>query len=266
MKEAYETQIENINNEINKNEIELNYINSYNTNIEIVSKNKALINTKKGIIEQNNRTVNNLYTEKGSIENILSQTNENKKSYENLLITIKKEIKKSKIWKYYIEMLKPKGISSIVLSNVLPTINDKLNNTLDGLCNFKVNIATVDNDEDINKNEKPYNLLFLLIDANGNKRFCSSGSGFEQTLCALALRHALSSFSSINRPSFLVLDEVEGPISPDNFENLRDFYYRILNDYDYILHITHKKEFESWHNQIITITKENGISKNPIIK
>jgi ABC-type uncharacterized transport system fused permease/ATPase subunit len=88
-----------------------------------------------------------------------------------------------------------------------------------------------------------------------------AASGFEGTIASLALRSALGNISSMSKPSLLCVDEVLGPIAVSNMENMHELYKRIVMNYDFIINITHNELIYDWHNQIITVTKENNISK-----
>jgi DNA repair exonuclease SbcCD ATPase subunit len=87
------------------------------------------------------------------------------------------------------------------------------------------------------------------------------GSGFEATFAALAVRSALASISSITRPSFLTLDEVDSTFNPENVDMLYELYNRILQNYSFIFHIVHDDSVVDRHDAVVTIVKEGHISK-----
>jgi DNA repair exonuclease SbcCD ATPase subunit len=152
-------------------------------------------------------------------------------------------------WRVYLEMVGKNGISKMVLRNTLPIINKELSQMLNGICDFIVEVG-IDDRQDV---------AFYLIH-DGVRSNLSSGSGFEQTMASLALRSVLGKISSFSKLSFIIFDEILGGVSDDNYDNVKMLYDKIVNDYDFILEITHLKSIHDWHNKSIIINKENNIS------
>ena len=146
-------------------------------------------------------------------------------------------------------MIGKDGISKMVLRQTLPLINGELKRLLNGVCDFDVEVVI---DE---RNDVAFNLV-----RNNTITNLASGSGFEQTAAALALRVVLGNISTLSRPSILLLDEVLGGVAEENYENIKLLFDRIIKDYSSVLHITHLNQIIDWHQSIVTIKKENGIS------
>ena len=152
-------------------------------------------------------------------------------------------------------MVGKNGISKMVLRKTLPIINAQMNSMLSNVCDFNVEIAITD------KNE----IMFYLI-KDGVKSDLTSGSGFERTASALALRTVLGNISSLPRINGFIADEIWGRVAKENYENMIKLLNKILNYYDYIIVISHLDEIKDYCNQIITVTKENNISKIHLVK
>lgn len=220
----------------------------------------------KAIIEANNKIENSLNVLNATIkteENIRDglalrkntlETNNNAllsdiKKREDMIAIINEEEKIVKTWKTYLTLVGKNGISKMVLRQTLPLINGELKRLLNGVCDFDVEVVIDD------RNDVAFNLV-----RNNTVTNLASGSGFEQTAAALALRVVLGNISTLSRPSILLLDEVLGGVAEENYENVKLLFDRIIKDYSSVLHITHLNQIIDWHQSIVTVKKENGIS------
>ena len=189
------------------------------------------------------------------------QSCKNNIEFNNLKINERKEIitklgeeeKTVKEWQVYQELVGKNGVVKIVLKQALPILNNEIKRTLEGLCDFDV---VLDIDE---KNEVCINL----VSDNHSMAIEKAASGFEATFAGIAVRNALASISSLSRPSFIVYDEIDSTVHPENNERLYELYNRILGNYDFIFHIVHtdNEDIIGKHNTIITIVKEGHVSK-----
>lgn len=220
----------------------------------------------KAVIEANNKIDNSLNvlnatlrTEEQIKEGLMRQKNllesDNKNSVNeckrrnDIINQINEEEKIVKTWKTYLTLVGKNGISKMVLRETLPLINGELKRLLSDVCDFDVEVAI---DE---RNDVAFNLIKDGVVGN-----LASGSGFEQTAAALALRVVLANISTLSRPSLLLLDEVLGGVAQENYENIKLLFDRIVKDYSTVLHITHLNHIIDWHSSIVTVRKEKGIS------
>jgi DNA repair exonuclease SbcCD ATPase subunit len=227
-------------NEYNKNNEAIDRNNNIDINIrniEVSIKNKR--NTKElnlSLIEKNK---NSIAYNKKEIETRV-----------NLIKKINEENKVIRHWKIYLDMVGKNGISKMVLRKTLPIINANITRLLSDICDFNVEVA-INEKNDVN--------FFLIKD--GVKSDLSSGSGFEKTASALALRAVLGNMSTLPKINYLILDEVLGRIAKENFDNMRTLFEKILENYDAIIQISHLNEIKDWHEKHIVVSKENNISK-----
>jgi DNA repair exonuclease SbcCD ATPase subunit len=224
------------------------------------------IQANKEAIEKNNKidiALNNIDVNIRTEEKILQVKNNNINEIERNIEINKRRVQENEAivekicneeklvfnWRTYLEMVGKNGISKMVLRNTLPIINKELSQMLNGVCDF---IVEIDIDE---RQDVAFHLIHDGVVSN-----LSSGSGFEQTMASLALRSVLGKISSFSKLSFIIFDEILGGVSDDNYDNVKMLYDKIVNDYDFILEITHLKSIHDWHNKSIIINKENNIS------
>ena len=255
-----------------KNKISL-LIEKYDVDLKVLraelkEHNRTLkdIESNKSIIEQNNKidlslTIVNdtLSTENRIKDSLLQQEscmkndyNRNVKDIDNrreLIQKLDEEELLVKNWKTYLLLVGKNGISKMVLRQTLPLINGELKRLLSGVCDFDVEVVIDDH------NDVAFNLVRDKTITN-----LASGSGFEQTAAALALRVVLGNISTLSRPSLLLLDEVLGGVAQENYENIKLLFDRIVKDYSAVLHITHLNHIIDWHSSIVTVKKNNHVS------
>lgn len=244
-------------------------------NVDIVAKRemyKDLRKTKDDVeanraaIEENNRidiSLNIVNTNIRMVESVIQSLNNeiaelkqyvanslNEETNKTAIIKkIEEEERTEKIWTLYLKMIGKDGISKMVLRKIVPIINGELNRLIDGVCDFNIMVEVTD------KND----VMFYLERADVRSPL-SSGSGYEQTIAALALRSVLSKMSSLPKPNFIILDEVWGGVAKENYDNVKKMLDKIVADYDYAMEITHLNDIVDWHNTIVTVKKENLIS------
>lgn len=228
-KKEYEKNSEAIDK---NNEIELQIRNTdelirsnrecFQNNLQIIARNKSDVESYKGEIKKR--------------EDILKRIDEEEKLVKN--------------WKIYLDLVGKNGITKMVLRKALPIINAQLVQLLSDVCDFDIEVA-------INsKNDVVFNLI-----KDGVRSDLNSGSGFELTASALALRAVLADMSTIPRMCGVVLDEVWGRVARDNYDNMRHLIEKISKSYEWMFLISHLNEVKDWCESNVVVTKENNISK-----
>ena len=228
-KKEYEKNSEAIDK---NNEIELQIRNTD----ELIRSNRECFQNNLQIIARNKSDVESY---KGEI-----------KKREDILKRIAEEEKLVKNWKIYLDLVGKNGITKMVLRKALPIINAQLVQLLSDVCDFDIEVA-------INsKNDVVFNLI-----KDGVRSDLNSGSGFELTASALALRAVLADMSTIPRMCGVVLDEVWGRVARDNYDNMRHLIEKISQSYEWMFLISHLNEVKDWCESNVVVTKENNISK-----
>ena len=178
--------------------------------------------------------------------------NEKIENNQKLIVKIKEEEAKERIYKIYMEAFGKNGLSKIIMKTMMPLINSELQRLMEDSCYFKLLININD------KND----VEFLMIDnSTGIEKLMVSGSGYERTIASLALRSVLSKVCSLPKPNIVVFDEVFGKISNDNLEMVSEFFQKIKEYFDKVFLISHNPMISQWSDTIVKIKKENNISK-----
>ena len=248
-KSALEVTIERLRGEYKeKNQL----LKEYNENSEAIEKNNKIdmdIRNTDVIIngKRNTRDTNLSYITKNETE----VKNEEKQiaDRKDIIAKIKEEEVLVKNWKIYIELVGKNGISKMVLRRTLPIINARLSQLLNDVCDFDVEVG-IDAKNDV---------TFYLI-KDGVYKNLHGGSGFELTAAALALRSVLADMSTIPRCGMLVLDEVWGRVSKENYDNMKNLITKIAQSYDSMILISHLDEIRDWCQNHIVVRKENNVS------
>jgi DNA repair exonuclease SbcCD ATPase subunit len=230
-----------------------NDLKKYNLNLEAINLNRSLETTISKI--KTDLAVENYSKDETikKIERIQSDLKINAESIiskNKLISTIQKEEEVDKIFKLYIELVGKKGISKLVLRSVLPIINSELQRLLEDVVDFEVEIF-INDKNDVN---------FLLVKDNVQK-LLKSGSGFEKTTASLALRAVLGKLSTLPMPNFITFDEVLGKVASENLEKLKTLFDKIKDMYEIVFFITHNDLVKDWSDNIVTIVKNNNLSK-----
>lgn len=239
------TEIKNTLDNLIRSKEAIEHNNKIDTKINVL---KATIQTEESIKYR-------LITENEGYKKEITHLEKQISEYEIIINKLNDEEKVVKAWKYYLMMVGKNGICKMVLRQTLPIINSELNYLLDDVCDFNV-FVEIDDKNDIN---------FSIL-ADDVKSDLSSGSGFEQTVAALALRAVLGNISTMSRPSFMLLDEVLGGVARDNYENIKKLYDRMLKDYSFIFQVTHLDDIADWHDTTVVVKKENRVSTISVLK
>ena len=183
-----------------------------------------------------------------TIKSLEEKIENNKKT----VVKIQEEEEKEKIYKIYLELFGKNGISKIIMKTMMPLINSELQRLMEDSSYFKLEIRISD------KNE----VEFVMIDnGTGIEKLMVSGSGYERSIAALALRSVLSKICSLPKPNVIVFDEIFGKISNDNLEMVAEFFIKIKEYFDKIFVITHSPLVSQWADCVVKIKKENNVSK-----
>ena len=200
-------------------------------------------------LELKKKGVNTSISEnKFNIKNLVEKIDNNKK----MIVKIKEEDDKEKIYKIYLEAYGKNGVSKIIMKTMMPIINSELQRLMEDSCYFKLEIRIND------KNE----VEFIMVDnGTGIEKLMTSGSGYEKTIASLGLRAVMTKICTLPKPNLVVMDEVFGKISNENLEMVSEFFIKIKEYFEKVFVITHNPMVSQWADTIINIKKENNISK-----
>ena len=252
-KDRNEIELESIDLKLNK---EKNNLENYHKNINKINQNIEINKKVREIDFQ-------LYKEEQEKEELSSQQKEkeylikenNKKMEEKISIgkEIKKEQQLQKVFISYLSLMGKNGLSKMILMNYIPTINNELDKLLSDTTNFGVQI-------DLNLITQELG-LFIRDNVTGVIKPLKSASGFEKTMSSLALRIVLNKINCLCKPNILILDEILGKVSEENLSLMSDFFEKLKTLFNNIFLITHNEKCKDFSDSILTIEKDNNISK-----
>lgn len=253
-KSAIEVNLGNLRNELIE---KINILDNYNKNSEAIDKNNKLdieIRNVEQHIKVKRQEKDNNNWQLNSNEATIKNDEKEIKEREKIIQQLNEEEINVKNWKIYLQLVGKDGISKMVLRDVLPVVNAKINMLLSDVCDFDV-VVEINEKNDIN---------FCMIKDNV-KSDLSSGSGFEKTASSMALRAVLGSLSTMPKPNFVVLDEVYGRVAKENLENIHKLINKVCEDYDFVITVSHLDTVKDWADTTITVLKEDNISKLSVI-
>ena len=233
-----------------KEEIEVNKENiKLNNEIDIKIRNVDVnINTETRSKEQ---IIREIEAHKNEVNNYQKNIEDRKKLIEKLEV----EERVIRNWKIYQQLIGKDGIVKIVLRKALPIINNEIKRLLNGLCDFDVELAVSEDNKVCLNMIRDGKVMDLGICA----------SGYETTMASIALRTALCSISSISRPNFCTMDEIIGTVGISNYDNLHELFKRMCSNYQFILHVSHVEAVWDWHEQTITVTKDENTNVSKLL-
>jgi DNA repair exonuclease SbcCD ATPase subunit len=187
-------------------------------------------------------------TNSTQIENLQARIEKNNET----ILKIAEEFEREKIYKIYLEVFGKNGITKAIMKTMMPLINSELQRLLQDSCYFNLEIRINE------KNE----VEFIMVDnSTGVEKLMVSGSGYERTIAAMALRAVLSKVCSLPKPNIIVWDEVFGKISNENLEMVGEFFTKMKEYFEKIFVITHNPLVNNWANNVVKISKTENISK-----
>jgi DNA repair exonuclease SbcCD ATPase subunit len=252
VKEKYEVSLESNDLKLNQSK------DKFKRYQEVQDKIKKNNEIDAQLLKANSR-IDELINEKRGYERIQISNGEQIKHYnqqiekkKDIIIKIAEEFEREKIYKIYLDVFGKNGISKVIMKTMMPLINQELQRLLQDSCYFNLEIRIND------KNE----VEFVMVDnSTGIEKLMISGSGYERTIAAMALRAVLSKVCSLPKPNILVFDEVFGKISNENLEMVGEFFSKLKNYFEKIFVITHNPLVNNWANHVVKITKTENISK-----
>lgn len=239
-------------------EVENNKLKEYNKNKEAIDTNNKLnvnINNITARIQDKRNTVSTNFSFMKENEGRINEYARQIVDRENMIAQLDKEKDIERNWKIYLDMVDKNGISKMVLRKTLPIINAQIGRLLHDTCDFGISIEISDRNE----------VVFYLV-KDGVKSDLNSGSGFERTAAAFAIRAVLGNISTLPKSNIFICDEILGRVAKENYDNMRILYEKILENFDCIIQISHLEEIKDWHSTIITVKKEQNISKITVSK
>ena len=230
-------------------------IKRYNDNVLAVDANKEIereiinVNFKlEGKNKEKDEIIRNQQINEEKIKNYQKTIDDNEK----LIKIINKEQEILKIFEHYLTIFGKKGITSLILKSAIPVINSELDRLLNDTAAFSMELDLN------NKNDVEY---WMIDRETGLRKLVTTGSGYEKTASALALRAVLTKISVLPKPDMIILDEVLGKVADENMDLMKILLDKISEMFEKVFMITHNTLIKDWGDNVVTIEKVNNISK-----
>jgi DNA repair exonuclease SbcCD ATPase subunit/DNA repair exonuclease SbcCD nuclease subunit len=236
-----------------------NRIDEIDAQIEAYEKSKDIIETNKLIQD----SILTLRTKSNEITLRLKKINtehvdaySRKVSITDQIKNIEEQIKKIEecenelvAYQYYLTGIGKDGVPYKIISDVIPKIEQEVNNILSQIVEFTMGLET---------DGKNVNVYIKYEDKKWPLELCS---GMEKFMSALALRVALINVSNLPRPNFLVVDEGMSALDSNNIPMMHSLFEYLKTNFDFIIIISHLDAMRDMVNKQLEIKKVNGFSK-----
>lgn len=238
--------------EVGLEQIKINE-NKYLENRDAIVHNKSI---NQSITEYNEekQTLNSKLIE---IENDLLTATSQIKVYDNTIKNAKDAILRLellendyKIYDLYIKATNRNGVPYDLISNILPQIENEVNEILSYLSDFKIALET--DGKSIN--------IYIIYDSD---RYWALelASGMEKFISSIAIRNALINYSNLPRPNFMAIDEGFGVLDSENMSSMYNLFQFLKSQYKFIVIISHIDSLKDMAEKQIEIYKSGEFSK-----
>lgn len=228
-------------------------IESHNQQEQAIQRNKE-INAE---IESLNKNIKAIDKELDAINDTISDITANKKlaesnknKYEQGINKLKGLETKFKDYQYYLQAVHRDGIPHKLIANIIPQVEEEINNILAQLVDFQVVLHA--DDKNIN--------AYIAYDEN-NFWPLELTSGMEKFVASLAIRTSLINVSTLPRPNFMAIDEGFGALDQTNLSSMVMLFDYLKTQFKFIMIISHIDSMRDVVDHHIEINKVNGRSK-----
>ena len=262
--QALEAQKNKYNAEDNKFKKKLNdaetLLSNIETKIESHNQQEQAIQRNKEInaeIEDLNKNLKAIDKELDGINDTISDITANKKleesnknKYEKGIEKLKGLETKFKDYQYYLQAVHRDGLPHKLIANIIPQVEEEINNILAQLVDFQVVLHA--DDKNIN--------AYIAYDEN-NFWPLELTSGMEKFVASLAIRTSLINVSTLPRPNFMAIDEGFGALDQTNLSSMVMLFDYLKTQFKFIMIISHIDSMRDVVDHHIEINKVNGRSK-----
>jgi len=158
-------------------------------------------------------------------------------------------IEKATAYEYYTKLVSRDGIPFNLISNAIPYIQNYVNNILNQVVDFTMNLET--DGKNIN--------AFIVYD--DNKWPLELASGMEKFISSLAIRVALIKITNLPKPNFIAIDEGLGVLDSTNLNSMHAFFNHLKELFSFNLVISHIDVVRDMVDNILSIDVKDGFSK-----
>jgi exonuclease SbcC len=192
---------------------------------------------------------------KASKETILKMAQEAKAGIKELENEVKGLSEASMALKAVKEAFGSKGIKIVIIDFFVPKLEDKINEILSKLSDFRVEIDT--QKEGADGDNTVEGLFINIIDAQGQRMDFSSYSGGEKLKIVVAISEALASLQNIG---FRILDELFLGLDLESTESFAQVLDQVQSHFKQLFVISHLQAIKDLFSDKLEVIKQNGES------
>lgn len=187
--------------------------------------------------------------------NIIMQHKFDLKSKYKLYLKIKEdyqqinELRQNKIiLTLYEKALSRNGLPKLVMQNLLPQLQNNVNNIISNFCNFTMKIELINDD------------IEIYIVKNKQSIIIEMCSVSEKFIIDIAIRIFFSKMTKLSRPLFMIIDEGFTSFDENRIISTKTIFDYLTTQYKFVLIISHLDRLKSFFHKQYIIKKDNDFS------
>lgn len=257
-KNSFETVTSNCENLKANIQLQQNKLDAINADIELYNSSKSDLEHNKQI----NTTIVDIQSNIKVLQGTLKQITDNVKICHGKIQVAESTIRecnksilhmqelaeKQTAYDYYLKAVSKDGIPYLLISKVIPHIQNYVNNILSQVVDFTMEIET--DGKNIN--------VYICYD--GNKWPLELSSGMERFISSLAIRVALIKITNLPKPNFIAIDEGLGVLDSSNLNSMHAFFNHIKDLFKFSLVISHIDVVRDMVDNILTVDRKDDFS------
>jgi DNA repair exonuclease SbcCD ATPase subunit len=212
--------------------------------------NKEEDNLQRYKIEYN--TISRQLTEVENIQNYIDKYNKEIKLYNIKNNELKENLEGMAILK---DAFGPNGIKAVIIDYLIPRLEDKINNILSQLSDFRVKLETQRGS--LSTDSIIEGLFISIYNELGEELDFDNYSGGEKLSIIIAISEALSEIQNI---SFRILDELFVGLDEDKTNDFANIIKTLGTRFNQLICISHLRNVKDMFEQKLIINKHNGDS------
>mgnify|MGYP000880752754 FL=1 len=169
--------------------------------------------------------------------------------YDLSLSEYETNVKEYEVYELYMKAMHVSGVPSLILKDMIPSINESINSIMDNVCDFTVELMDRDGKLDI------------MIKRGESLTPIESCSGAEETLSSMAIRVAMCEHSQMVKPDFFILDEPATSLDSSNLANFIKMLEMIKSRFRIVFLVTHIELLKDHVDQLIEIDSDGEYSQ-----
>jgi len=264
---------QNIENDIKVAEKELESITKIQSSLKKEVEIMTIEVGKKDFSEEESSLKNSIIKINGKIDEVMMKLSGNRellavakhskekiveseiklKHYKELLLSAEEKIESLELVK---GAFGPNGVKAIVIDYLLPELEERINNILSKLSDFRIELST--QKSGAGKDVMIEGLFINIINEVGEQFDFQNYSGGEKSRISYAIFEALASLSKIN---FRILDEAFFALDNETATNFISIVSMLQKNVSTVICITHLEQIKDLFDEKISVIKTNGDSK-----